>query len=162
MQFTPQAFDILDLIERSLSQWVACDPDHRYHGPATRNLPSVWADRDRVEEVLTNLVENATKYSGEDTDIHIEAQVVNDKLVVAVSDEGEGIPGEELAKLFNKFQRVERDDARQTYGHGLGLYISRKFIEAMGGQLWAESEPGKGSTFSFSLPLAGHPVVNAH
>ncbi len=159
MQFSPQAFDILDLIERSLSQWIACDPAQRYHGPATRNLPSVWADRDRVEEVLTNLVENATKYSGEDTDIHIGAQVVDDRMVVAVSDEGEGIPGEELAKLFNKFQRVERGDARQTYGHGLGLYISRKFIEAMGGQLWAESEPGRGSTFSFSLPLAGHSML---
>ncbi len=160
LEFTPQAFDILDLIERGLSQWTACDPVHRYHGPSTRNLPSVWADRDRVEEVLTNLIENATKYSSDGTDIHIEAQVLDERLVVAVSDEGEGIPSEELAKLFNKFQRVERGDARQTYGHGLGLYISRKFIEAMGGQLWGESEPGKGSTFSFSLPLAGHSMLN--
>jgi PAS domain S-box-containing protein len=160
--FAPQAFDILDLIERCLSQWTACDTLHRYHGPAVHNLPSVWADRDRVEEVLTNLIENATKYSAEGTRVHVEAQVINDKMVVSVSDEGEGIPSEELAKLFNKFQRVERGDARQTYGHGLGLYISRKFIEALGGQLWAESEPGQGSTFSFSLPLAGHSMLSAH
>ena len=162
MQFAPQAFDVLSLTEKSLSQWSTCDPTHRYRGPTTRNLPSVWADRDRTEEVLTNVIDNAAKYSAEGTEIRVEAQVLNDKLVVSVSDEGEGISSEELAKLFNKFQRVERGDARQTYGYGLGLYISRKFIEAMGGQLWGESQPGLGSTFSFSLPLAGHSMLTAH
>jgi PAS domain S-box-containing protein len=162
MQFTLQAFDVLGLIETSVSQWSTCDPSHRYRAPAARNLPSVWADRDRVEEVLTNVIDNAAKYSADGTEIRVEAQVINDKLVVSVSDEGEGIPSDELAKLFNKFQRVERGDARQTYGYGLGLYISRKFIEAMGGQLWAESQPGQGSTFSFSLPLAGRSMLTAH
>jgi PAS domain S-box-containing protein len=161
MQFTLQAFDVLGLVEKSLSQWSACDPSHHYRGPTTRNLPSVWADRDRAEEVLTNVIDNAAKYSADGTEIRVEAKVINDKMVVSVSDEGEGIPSDELAKLFNKFQRVERGDARQTYGYGLGLYISRKFIEAMGGQLWAESQPGQGSTFSFSLPLAGHPMLTA-
>lgn len=159
MQFTPQAFDILGLTEKSLSQWSTCDPTHRYRGPSIRNLPSVWADRDRTEEVLTNVIDNAAKYSAEGTEIRVEAQVTNEKMIVSVSDEGEGISSEEMAKLFNKFQRVERGDARQTYGYGLGLYISRKFIEAMGGQLWGESQPGQGSTFSFSLPLAGHPML---
>lgn len=158
MQFSPQAFDILGLTDKALSQWSTCDPTHRYRGPTLRNLPSVWADRDRTEEVLTNVIDNAAKYSAEGTEIQVEAQVVNDKLVISVADEGEGISSEELAKLFNKFQRVERGDSRQTYGYGLGLYISRKFIEAMGGQLWGESQPGQGSTFSFSLPLAGHPI----
>lgn len=157
MQFNPQAFDILGLTDKSITQWATCEPTHHYRGPATRNLPSVWADRDRTEEVLTNVIDNAFKYSAEGTEIRVEAHVLNDKMVVSVSDEGEGITSEEMAKLFNKFQRVERDDARQTYGYGLGLYISRKFIEAMGGQLWGESQPGQGSTFSFSLPLAGHP-----
>lgn len=158
MQFSPQAFDVLGLTEKSLSQWSTCDPSHRYRGPTTRNLPSIWADRDRTEEVLTNVIDNAAKYSAEGTEIRVEAQVVNDKMVISVADEGEGISSEELAKLFNKFQRVERGDARQTYGYGLGLYISRKFIEAMGGQLWGESQPGQGSTFFFSLPLAGHSI----
>jgi PAS domain S-box-containing protein len=161
MQFAPQAFDLLSLTDKSLSQWSTCDPTHRYRGPSARNLPSVWADRDRTEEVLTNVIDNAAKYSAEGTEIRVEAQVVNDKMVVSVSDEGEGIPSEEMAKLFNKFQRVERGDARQTYGYGLGLYISRKFIEAMGGTLWGESQPGQGSTFSFSLPLAGHSMLTA-
>ncbi|MGB8647241.1 MAG: ATP-binding protein [Anaerolineae bacterium] len=156
MAFTPQAFDILDLIDRALSQWTNGDLTHRYRGPGVRNLPSVWADRDRVEEVLTNLIENAGKYSNEGTEIRIQAGLNEDRMVISVNDQGEGIASEELAKLFNKFQRVERGDARQTYGYGLGLYISRKYVEAMGGQLWAESEPGQGSIFSFSLPLAGH------
>ncbi len=158
MAFSPQAFDMLDLIERGLSQWLNCDQSHRYRGPSVRNLPSVWADRDRVEEVLTNLIENAGKYSSEGTEIRVEACVNDGHMTVSVSDHGEGIASEELAKLFNKFQRVERGDARQTYGYGLGLYISRKYVEAMGGQLWAESQPGQGSTLSFSLPLAGHSV----
>jgi PAS domain S-box-containing protein len=162
MQFSLQAFDMLGLTDKSLSQWATCDPTHRYRGPTTHNLPSVWADRDRTEEVLTNVIDNAAKYSAEGTEIRVEAQVSNDKLVVSVSDEGEGIPSEELAKLFNKFQRVERGDARQTYGYGLGLYISRKFIEAMGGKLWGESQPGQGSTFYFSLPLAGHTILTGH
>ncbi len=158
MEFSPQAFDIFELIDRAISQWVNCDQFHRYRGPGTRNLPSVWADRDRVEEVLTNLIENAGKYSSEGTEIRIETQIREDRMIISITDQGEGIASEELAKLFNKFTRVERGDARQTYGYGLGLYISRKYVEAMGGQLWAESEPGRGSTFSFSLPLAGHSV----
>ncbi|MGE5139094.1 MAG: ATP-binding protein [Rudaea sp.] len=156
MEFSMQAFDMLDLVERSLSQWQACDPSHRYRGPTVKNLPSVWADRDRVEEVLTNLLDNAMKYSETGTEIAVDSRVADGSLVVSINDRGEGIPGVELGKLFSKFQRVERGDARQTYGYGLGLYISRKFVEAMGGRLWAESEEGRGSTFSFTLPLAGH------
>ncbi len=160
MEFSFQAFDMLDLIERTTAQWAACDSSHRYRTPNISNLPSVWADRDRVEEVLTNLLENAFKYSREGTEISIDAQVVNEQLAISVSDQGEGISSEELNRIFDKFYRVERDDARKTYGYGLGLFISRKLIEAMGGQLWGESELGRGSTFSFSLPLAGHADVS--
>ncbi len=164
MPFFPQAFDLLDLIERVSRTWATSDAGHRYIPPARHNLPSVWADHDRVEEVLTNLLDNAKKYSDEGTDIWIDTQVVDNHVVVSVIDQGEGIPRGELAKIFDKFHRVDRDDARQTYGHGLGLYISRKLLEAMGGDLWAESEPGKGSKFYFSLPMAGHhetPMIGA-
>lgn len=155
MDFQPQAFDILHLIDRVLGQFATSNPTHQFSGPTTPNLPSVWGDRDRVEEVLTNLLDNATKYSEDGTPIRVEAQVVDSQLVVAVTDQGQGIPPEELSKIFAKFHRVERDDARDTYGHGLGLYISSKLIEAMSGQMWVESEVDRGSTFSFSLPLAG-------
>ena len=82
------------------------------------------------------------------------AQVSDGWLVVSVSDPGVGIPPKELQKIFEKFHRVDRGDARTTYGHGLGLYISKRLIEAHGGDIWVESKVGQGSTFSFTLPLA--------
>ncbi len=150
-----QAFDLCVLIQHLLEQWRACDLEHHWLGPTASNLPSVWGDRDRVEEVLTNLFDNAYKYSNPKSTISVELQVIEDQLVVSISDQGKGISKQELEKIFDKFYRVERSDARQTYGYGLGLYISLKLIQAMGGTLWAESRVGYGSTFYVSLPLAG-------
>ncbi len=154
MQFNTQDFDITELLEKECGHWCASDAKHRYACAAPRHLPLVWADRDRVEEVLTNLVDNAAKYSQEGTLISVSAHAEGAALVISIQDEGAGIAPEELKKIFDKFYRVERDDARQTYGHGLGLYISRKLIQAMSGKLWGESVIGRGSTFYFSLPLA--------
>jgi PAS domain S-box-containing protein len=152
----PQAFDIEGLALRALNQWQTCDPTHTYEFVAEENLPSIWADPDRVEEVLTNLIENASKYSPEGTRIRVEAQPHDGYMVIAVTDQGEGISPAELERIFDKFYRVERGDSRKTYGYGLGLYISFKLVEEMGGHLWAESQLHEGSTFYFSLPLAGH------
>jgi len=151
-----QAFDITATVERICAQWQRCDTEHLWIVDAPGNLPSVWADRDRIEEVLTNLMENAFKYSDPDTEICVHCEPRDGEMVVSVSDRGKGIESEDLRLIFDKFYRVERDDARRTYGYGLGLYISIKLVEAMGGKLWADSEMGKGSTFYFSLPLAGH------
>ncbi len=115
-----------------------------------------WADADRVEEVLTNLVDNALKYSGPETVVRIAATSVLGRIVVSVSDGGIGIPPDQLDHIFAKFHRVERGDNRETYGHGLGLYIARGLVEALGGRIWAESTPGVGSTFYFTLPQAPH------
>lgn len=155
MELQLEAFDIFPLVDRALEQWESCVPEFDWRGPERQNLPSVWADRDRVEEVLTNLLDNAYKYTSPGSTVSIDALVTDDQMVIRVTDQGQGIAPEELEKIFDKFHRVERDDARQTYGYGLGLYISRKLIESMGGKLWAESEIGQGSVFSFSLPLAG-------
>lgn len=155
MPLARKAFDMVALIEKSLEQWRACDFDHTWVGPNVSNLPSVSGDADRAAEVLMNLFDNAFKYSHPGTTISVNAQVTENQLVVSISDKGRGIPAEELEKIFDKFHRVERGDARETYGYGLGLYISRRFIQAMGGELWVESDLGRGSTFYFSLPLAG-------
>lgn len=154
MPFAFQAINMDALIERLLEQWRICDTSHVWLGPEHPNLPSVWGDRERIEQVLTNLLDNAYKYSREQGTIRVDARVADNYLLVSVSDEGEGIAPEELDKIFSKFHRVERGDARRTYGYGLGLYIALKLIEAMGGELGAESEPGKGSRFFFTLPLA--------
>ncbi len=112
-------------------------------------LPKVYADPDKVEQVLTNLVENACKY-GSPTGLRIEVSLGEGCLVVAVADRGDGISPADLPQVFRKFFR--RDLSKPT-GTGLGLWISRGLVEAHGGRLIASSTQGVGSTFTFTLPL---------
>jgi len=112
-------------------------------------LPEVYADPDKLTQVLTNLVENACKYASP-LDIQIGAESTAGEVAVAVTDRGEGIPDSDLPRVFEKF--FHRDLGRPT-GSGLGLWISRGLVEAHGGHLTATSTPGVGSTFRFSLPL---------
>lgn len=112
------------------------------------DVPAVYADPDKVEQVLTNLVENAAKY-GSVTGMRVTGEVVDGTVSVTVSDRGEGIPAEDLPRVFTKFFR--RDHGRPT-GTGLGLWISQGLVEAHGGQLTAASVLGEGSSFCFTLP----------
>jgi signal transduction histidine kinase len=112
------------------------------------DVPHVYADPDKVEQVLTNLVENAAKY-GSPKGMQITGSLEGDLVCVTVRDTGEGIPADDLPRVFTKFFR--RDHGRPT-GTGLGLWISQGLVEAHGGQLTATSEPGAGSTFRFTLP----------
>ena len=119
----------------------ACFPD---------DFPKVYADPDKVEQVLTNLVENACKY-GSLRGLRVEGSVADDAVSVAVNDQGEGIAPSDLPKVFTKFFR--RAVGRPT-GSGLGLWISRGLVESHGGHLVAESNLGSGgATFRFTLPL---------
>ncbi len=115
-------------------------------------FPSVYADPDKIEQVLTNLVENAAKY-GSPTGMRIMGQVGDSEVTVAVADRGDGIPEVDLRRVFSKFFR--RAETRPT-GSGLGLWISRGLVEAHGGRLVVDSEVGRGSVFRFTLP-AGVP-----
>ncbi len=112
------------------------------------DFPRVYADPDKVEQVLTNLVENAAKY-GSPKSMRVTGEVDGTTVAVAVRDTGEGIPAEDLPRVFTKFFR--RDHGRPT-GTGLGLWISQGLVEAHGGHLTATSTPGDGSTFRFTLP----------
>jgi signal transduction histidine kinase len=111
-------------------------------------FPRVYADPDKLEQVLTNLVENAAKY-GSTTAMRVEGEVLDTGTAVAVTDTGEGIPATDLPKVFKKFFR--RDMGKPT-GTGLGLWISRGLVEAHGGRLTATSDLGQGSVFRFTLP----------
>jgi signal transduction histidine kinase len=113
------------------------------------DFPTVYADPDKVEQVLTNLVENAAKYASP-IGMRVVGTVEDGHVAVAVTDRGEGIPAADLPRVFRKFFR--RDLGRPT-GTGLGLWISRGLVEAHGGRLTATSEEGLGSTFRFTLPL---------
>ncbi len=114
------------------------------------DLPPVYADPDKIEQVLTNLVENAAKY-GSPKGMRISGRHGDGKVTVAVADKGEGIPERDLDRVFTKFFR--RAETRPT-GSGLGLWISRGLVEAHGGSLDVASQAGAGSTFSFTLPTA--------
>ncbi|MEA2687266.1 MAG: hypothetical protein QOE93_2461, partial [Actinomycetota bacterium] len=115
------------------------------------DLPRVYADPDKVEQVLTNLLENAAKYA-DSPDVRVEGVYDESRksLRISVHDVGKGIPPAELPRLFNKFFRGS--EGGRPSGSGLGLYIARGLVEAHGGRISAESRLGHGSTFSFTLP----------
>jgi len=114
------------------------------------SVPMVNADKQRLEQVLLNLLTNAIKFSKEGSEIKLVAEREGNKVVVRVKDNGPGISKEEQARLFTPYYRVEAD--RQRFpGLGLGLALSKQLVELHGGKMWVESELGKGSTFSFSL-----------
>jgi PAS domain S-box-containing protein len=118
------------------------------------DLPLVHADSERVREVLENLVANAIKYSPDGGTIRVAARSERDVAIVSVSDQGVGITADEQRKLFRRFYRVDNPLRRETQGVGLGLFLARAIVEAHGGRIWVESQPGRGSRFSFTLPLA--------
>jgi two-component system sensor histidine kinase VicK len=120
-------------------------------------VPEVFADPERILQVLLNLVSNARKYSPDGGEVCISASIASDRTVtVTVTDEGLGIEEEAVGRLFGEFYRVQTPDRQGISGTGLGLSICRKIIRAHEGEIWAESDgPGQGSSFHFTLPLAG-------
>jgi PAS domain S-box-containing protein len=112
------------------------------------------ADADRLLQVLTNLISNAIKFSPPGTSVQLTVEPVAGEAVFRVSDQGRGIPQDRLESIFERFQQVDSSDSRQKGGTGLGLAICRSIVSQHGGRIWAESEPGEGSTFSFTLPLS--------
>ena len=119
------------------------------------DLPTLNIDRTRIRQVLLNLLNNAARFT-EQGSITVSAQVRESEIVVSVTDTGIGIPPEELVQVFDEFHQVDMSLRRHREGSGLGLAISKRFVELHDGRIWAESVVGKGSTFTFSLPLPGH------
>jgi signal transduction histidine kinase len=118
------------------------------------DLPAIDADRERVHQVLFNLVDNAIRFTPSGGRVRIEAHRHDGSVEVSVVDTGVGIPDHALPRLFERFYRVDTARARGDGGTGIGLAIARSVVEAHGGTISAESEPGRGSTFTFDLPVA--------
>lgn len=116
------------------------------------DLPPVEMDYVQIDQVLTNLLENAVRYTPAGSPIEISVEVKDGELLVSVADRGPGIPPEDLERIFDKFYRV-RTRQRNISGSGLGLAVCRGLIEAHGGQIWAENRPDGGAVFRFTLPI---------
>jgi len=110
-------------------------------------------DPEKISEVVTNLVDNAIKYTAQGS-VDIEIEGDKESVTVRVRDTGMGISGQEQKHLFEKFYRVNNTMTREHSGTGLGLYIARNLVELYGGQIWVQSVLGRGSAFGFKLPLA--------
>lgn len=167
LQLTIRAIDLKEAVERVHRNLQEKAGDHKIEVKFAPGIPPVWADADRLEQILTNLVDNAIKYSPKNTTVtvsasavHQEGQSVEDSgkdpvemIEICVSDQGLGISEDNLPKIFSKFSRLDNPLVRQTEGTGLGLYITRSLVIALGGDITVTSKPGD-TTFTVRLPSA--------
>jgi len=153
--FAPESapFDFDEMIDESIQSVRHVYPDFTII-KKDRQPVTLFADRDKLIQVVTNYLTNAIKYSDGNIYIEVGIRVDEGSVTVAVSDYGRGIPAKDLPYIFNRFFRAEK--TRSLEGLGLGLFLSRQIVEAHGGRTWVESAEGKGSTFYFSVPLT-HP-----
>ncbi|MBI1880713.1 MAG: HAMP domain-containing histidine kinase, partial [Chloroflexi bacterium] len=122
------------------------------HQEIAENLPNVWADPTRIRQIILNLVSNACKFTDEGA-ITVRVWADQERINISVSDTGIGIPEENLNSIFEEFTQVDSSTTRKVGGTGLGLPISRHFVEMHKGRIWVESRLGHGSTFSFFIPI---------
>jgi len=155
LQMANKAFDLAKLVRETADEMAVTTAVHTLE-LQTAGETIVLADRERIGSVISNLLSNAIKYSPHGKSIRIALHTQGSEAIVSVQDSGIGIRQEELSRIFERYYRVEGNDTRFIAGFGIGLYLSQEIISRQHGRLWAESEPGKGSIFYFSLPLHSH------
>ncbi len=154
MRLAKEPIDLPALVKDTLRAFVPQSEAADVDSFMTTNDPlEVVADRDRISQVLFNLIGNAIKFTPPGGNVTIEVATEGDDAKVSVRDSGQGIPEADLPLVFEKFHQVDSSSSRPKGGLGLGLYISRSLIDAHGGQIGVESTPGEGSCFWFTLPL---------
>jgi len=156
MQLIVRAIDLAEMVQRVLRNLSDKAGEHKIVTNIPAGLAPVWADGDRLEQILTNLIDNAIKYSPSNTTVTVSAREINANPALvefSVSDQGVGIEPEHLPQIFTKFARIDNPLVRQTEGTGLGLYITRSLVIALGGEIKVESVPGH-TTFTVKLPAA--------
>lgn len=152
LQLQRRQVDLVELAEAVVQRLTDRSEVHDLRMLVPEGFPQVYADPDKIEQVLTNLVENAVKYT-EEGEVTISGAIEDGHVTVTVSDQGDGIPEAHRSQIFGKFyRRGERSD--NPTGTGLGLYISKGLVEAHGGRIWVEEAPGGGARFSFTIPTS--------
>ncbi|MBN1160812.1 MAG: HAMP domain-containing protein [Dehalococcoidales bacterium] len=156
LKMTFQSEDIDNLIQETVaaSQSKAAAKGLKLSADLPDKLPALNIDGHRIKQVFYNLLDNAIAHTGKGGTVTVKAIEKNDMISVSVTDTGEGIPPEDMPVIFERFYRVDRSRARTTGGSGLGLTIAKRLVEAHSGKISVESQPGKGSTFTFSLPIS--------
>ena len=154
LKLTCEVVDAAQVVNQVLDEFTARNVSRKLHYLPESTHLFLWADLDRLHQVIANLIDNAVKYSPENSEVSVSVKQNGEEGTLSVSDHGPGIPIEEQLRLFQKFSRLDSRDDKETYGYGLGLYLSRRLIEGMNGRIWVESKPGHGATFRFALPLA--------
>jgi signal transduction histidine kinase len=157
MTIHPERLDFNAVIDDAASRVRPNAPNHTLTLDLQPDLPQIQADRDRMTQVASNLLNNAVKYSPTGGRITLSTRAEGDQLLFDVRDEGLGIPKDALETIFERYSRVDSQATKNIQGTGLGLPIVRQIVQLHGGRVWAESELGRGSVFHVALPLAGAP-----
>lgn len=144
--------DVVGIVREVIALEGSSSDRHTFQMSIPAELPPVFADRDKFYQILVNLVNNAVKYSARGGTVTISADARDGDVVFSVADEGTGISEQDMEHLFQKYRRIRRGSTERVAGTGLGLYLTKKLVEAHGGRIWAEGEQGKGATFHFALP----------
>jgi two-component system phosphate regulon sensor histidine kinase PhoR len=152
LDLNPKPVQLPALVEKIATAQKSYTDRHNIKVDLDEDLPVIVADEDKVDQILTNLTNNAIKYSPKGGEVTISGRRDGDGVAISISDQGMGIPKDHLPRIFDRFHRVDNRDTREVGGTGIGLYLVKHLVEAHGGKIWVESEIGKGSTFTFTLP----------
>lgn len=144
--------DLVSLIQDVVGRTQEMTRGHQVTSEVRDTIPAIYVDPDRIEQIMTNLLSNAAKYSYPETPIIVDVERREGEVMVSVTNAGPGIKREDVPKLFTRFYRTEAAQLEKAPGLGLGLYITKGLVEAHGGRIWVESEPGRYTTFHFTVP----------
>jgi two-component system sensor histidine kinase VicK len=147
-----QLFDMSEMVAEIEEETIAMISTHQFIFHPVESV-YVTADKDKIAQVLSNLISNAVKYSTAGTLIKVSCAAVNNNAQISVTDEGAGIHEQDIDRIFERYSRIQTDHNQHISGFGIGLYLSKEIIKRHGGKIWVESKSGIGSTFYFSLPL---------
>ena len=145
--------DVNEVIKRIIPMFTEQYKTRKFVQKLNSNLPPARLDEDKFQQILTNLIDNAAKYSTDGKTITISTELVENFVEIKITDEGVGIKKEDFDKVFKKFSRLENHLTSTTQGNGLGLYITKQLVENMGGQISFTSEINKGTTFRVLMPV---------
>lgn len=152
LQIRKESIDVVEVALEVIAKLKSRSGTRRFSLDMKDDLPEVVADRVRVERIIYNLLDNAVKYSPDGSEIRVFGRCQGDCVVVGISDQGRGISPHDQDRLFQPFERLSNPSDNPSQGTGLGLVVCKRLVEANGGQIWVESELGRGSTFFFTLP----------